>query len=150
MPTSNPQPPEITYIGWQVIWRTTWASYLESKKPTVNQCVGLRFRASGLFYAASRSVRAANELSYDRFRKNSDQIYRVCRWKEELCVAEPAEGHPHLPIPLGPALAKARLPRCGVGVCAAWRSSGRKLRSESNRHYHSIGLLSFAGDSNFF
>jgi putative ABC transport system permease protein len=46
---------------------------------------------------------AVNEFSYDRFHKNSKNIYRVYRWTEAM-QGEQASGDVYLPMPLGPAM----------------------------------------------
>jgi putative ABC transport system permease protein len=46
---------------------------------------------------------AVNEFSFDRFHKNSKDIYRVYRWTEAM-QGEKASGDVYLPMPLGPAL----------------------------------------------
>ena len=51
---------------------------------------------------------AVNEFSFDRFHKNSDNIYRVYRWTNAMDGRE-AEGDVYMPSPLGPAM-KADLP----------------------------------------
>src|SRR5947207_9101532 len=51
---------------------------------------------------------AVNEFSFDRFHKNSNNIYRVYRWTNALDGRE-AEGEVYMPSPLGPAM-KADLP----------------------------------------
>ena len=44
---------------------------------------------------------AVHEFSFDRFHENSDDIYRIYRWTEDM-DGEGTEGDPHLPMPLGP------------------------------------------------
>jgi putative ABC transport system permease protein len=51
---------------------------------------------------------AINEFTHDRFHAESDRLFRVYRWTEDLS-GRGTEGDPYLPIPLGPAL-KADLP----------------------------------------
>ena len=51
---------------------------------------------------------AVNEFSFDRFHKNSDNIYRVYRWTNAMDGHE-AEGDVYMPSPLGPTM-KADLP----------------------------------------
>jgi len=51
---------------------------------------------------------AVNEFSFDRFHKNSNNIYRVYRWTNAMDGRE-AEGDVYMPSPLGPAM-KADLP----------------------------------------
>ena len=51
---------------------------------------------------------AVNEFSFDRFHKNSDNIYRVYRWTDAMDGRE-AGGDVYMPSPLGPAM-KADLP----------------------------------------
>src|SRR5689334_12819419 len=46
---------------------------------------------------------AVNELSFDRFNKNANNIYRVCLWHEAK-AGEEAQGSSYQPMPLGPAL----------------------------------------------
>ena len=46
---------------------------------------------------------AVNEFSFDRFHKNSNNIYRVYRWTNALDGRE-AEGDVYMPSPLGPAM----------------------------------------------
>ena len=49
---------------------------------------------------------AINELTYDRFHQNSDNIFRVYRWTEAIAGRE-ASADAHLPMPLGPAMQDA-------------------------------------------
>ncbi len=51
---------------------------------------------------------ALNEFTHDRFHAESERLYRVYRWTEQMS-GEGTEGDPYLPIPLGPAL-KTDLP----------------------------------------
>jgi putative ABC transport system permease protein len=51
---------------------------------------------------------AVNEFSFDRFHKNSANIYRVYGWWQAMNGNE-ASGTPYLPMPLGPAM-KEELP----------------------------------------
>ncbi len=48
---------------------------------------------------------AINELNYDRFHKNADNIYRVYEWRKATAENE-ARGDVSMPMPLGPAMKK--------------------------------------------
>ena len=48
---------------------------------------------------------AVHEFSFDQFHKDSDQLYRVYRWTEDM-DGEGTEGDPHLPLPLGTEMVK--------------------------------------------
>jgi putative ABC transport system permease protein len=78
---------------------------------------------------------AVNELSFDRFHKNANNIYRVYRWTDAMEGSE-AGGDVYLPSPLGPAM-KADLPDVAnyVRLQEGWGESfikvdGKVLRKE--------------------
>jgi putative ABC transport system permease protein len=121
--------------------RTTWRDLWKQKSLTVINVLGLSL---GLVCFMLCLLYAVNELSYDRFHKNSDQIYRVYRWKEAM-RGEPAEGDPYLPIPLGPAL-KADFPdvESMVRMRGAWDANYVRVKGITTQL-----AISFA-DSNFF
>ncbi len=57
---------------------------------------------------------AVNELSYDRFHRDADRIYRVYRWTEAMNERD-TEGDVYLPMPLAAAM-KAEMPDVEVAL----------------------------------
>ncbi len=76
---------------------------------------------------------AIHEFSFDRFHTEGDQLYRMYRWTEDL-DGEGTEGDPHLPMPLGPAMA-ADFPDVEAFVRwkSAWGESFVKIAGQVSR-----------------
>jgi putative ABC transport system permease protein len=71
-------------------------------------CINILGLSIGLACFSLFLLFAINEFTHDRFHADSDRLFRVYRWTEDL-NGRGTEGDPYLPIPLGPAL-KADLP----------------------------------------
>ncbi|MFT5166471.1 MAG: putative ABC transport system permease protein [Saprospiraceae bacterium] len=76
---------------------------------------------------------AVHEFSFDRFHENSDEVYRMYRWSEDM-DGEGTEGDPHLPMPLAPTL-MADFPEVENTVRwkEAWGESFVKVNGKTSR-----------------
>jgi putative ABC transport system permease protein len=76
---------------------------------------------------------AVNEFNFDRFHKNSDNIYRVYRWTDAM-EGQEAGGDVYMPSPLGPAM-KTDLPdvKAYVRFRDAWGKSFIKIDGNVRR-----------------